>query len=228
MSSVRHPHRILEYAPSGRSYCKGRCKERIKQGQLRFGTKVQIEDNQGISWRCMKCITKNQVRNLFSVAKKEEGSEGLMTEFLTHPPAPSAGGDGPEDAVVEEFTQYVYAIRDDDIEEATQRLRYLNTHTMRKQEGNILKRKSAAVKADTHSLDHQAREDFAILDLLSLADVRALCEHHKLNSNGIKAALEGRLAVYYAMHPEVSKANLEKEKIGDTKKSKVSKESKVQ
>ena len=55
------------------------------------------------------------------------------------------------------------------------------------------KRKRAAQKSDTHDLDAQVKDDPSLLDLLTVADVRALCEHHKVSADGTKAELCDRL-----------------------------------
>jgi hypothetical protein len=48
-------------AVTGRASCKGKCKEPISQGQLRFGSSSNKSDMTGFHWRCLSCVTAKQV-----------------------------------------------------------------------------------------------------------------------------------------------------------------------
>ena len=82
-----HPHRILEYSPTGRSACRGKCKQQIGEGALRFGVKVEIHRGEdtwsSLSFRCMRCITHRQAVNFFSACDE---TKHTPKEFLTVPP----------------------------------------------------------------------------------------------------------------------------------------------
>lgn len=69
---MEHPHRLLEYAPTGRSTCHGHCKSKIGQGELRFGTKVVVQDHESVSWRCIDCVVRppdGATKSLFLTAR---------------------------------------------------------------------------------------------------------------------------------------------------------------
>jgi hypothetical protein len=60
---------------------------------------------QSITWRDLKCITKRQADNLIADAGKHKQD---VKAFLTIPPPPSSGGDGPEgcDLLVKQSERY--------------------------------------------------------------------------------------------------------------------------
>ncbi len=61
-------HRFLEYAISNRGSCHGHCKKPIEEGELRYGTKVHVQDHDSITWRCVDCVTHAQAENIRKAA----------------------------------------------------------------------------------------------------------------------------------------------------------------
>ena len=68
---------VLEQAKSGRSKCKGSCKQQILKGAARLGTLVEINGSSSYSWRCLSCITVKVAQNAGGEASAIEGFESL-------------------------------------------------------------------------------------------------------------------------------------------------------
>lgn len=68
---------LLEPAKSGRSKCKGSCKQQILKGAARLGTLVEINGSSSYSWRCLGCITVKVAQNAGGEASAIEGFESL-------------------------------------------------------------------------------------------------------------------------------------------------------
>jgi hypothetical protein len=196
-SAKDHPHRLLEYATTGLSSCKGKCKAPIKLGQLRYGTQVVVQEHRSMSWRCMGCITKKQADNFLADAE----AAGLPPqEYLTVPPPRDAGGDGPEPAVVDTFLQYLSALSAEDHSRSGMLLKELSHHREPQAEPDEKKAEKNAVNLDTHTLDHQLRTDIDLIHLFSHDDMKALCLHHHLAGEGTKPELEQALREFYSEH----------------------------
>ena len=54
----------VEPARSGRSKCKGKCKQSIEKGQLRLGSIGQFNGQETVYWRCLNCVTAKQLQNI--------------------------------------------------------------------------------------------------------------------------------------------------------------------
>jgi Poly(ADP-ribose) polymerase and DNA-Ligase Zn-finger region len=87
------PYR-LEYASTGRAGCKGKCKEKLAKGRLRFGTEVTIVDHPSWQYRCLRCVTARQVSNIHAFVQEETGSttdyQCLLSFVLGHNGHPSS------------------------------------------------------------------------------------------------------------------------------------------
>lgn len=180
----------------GRAHC-GACKDRIAKGVLRFGTKTEVQEHVGIAWRHLRCVTKRQASNLHNLARSTNNS---IDEFLVVPPSVHAGGDGPETEVVRLFLRYIAALESGDTQESTNLLTALNTHHKPPPPSENLQHEYAKDAMNTHELDIQAKQDFALLELMSVSDVRALCDHHGLSKEGTKFSLIRALESYYRTH----------------------------
>ena len=193
-----HPHRWFEYAPSERGHCSGKCKELIEQGQLRYGTKLHIQDHDSISYRCLACITHRQAENICSVAS----DQGLSVhKFLTVPPSDA---NGPSERVVAMFIEYLEALHLENQEVAEKLLAQLDQERKPEEEvkgkGNkkaTSNKKKRDSNVDLHELDAQIRDDQKMLKLFTVADLKSLCVHHDLATSGTKPSLQGRLEKFY-------------------------------
>ena len=71
---------LVEPAKSGRSTCKGNCKNLIAKDRLRFGS---ISQHNGYCyWRCLNCVTPAQLRNVENSVgslQNVDGFDGLTT-----------------------------------------------------------------------------------------------------------------------------------------------------
>lgn len=71
---------LVEPAKSGRSTCKGKCKNLIAKDRLRFGS---ISQHNGYCyWRCLNCVTPAQLRNVENSVgslQNVDGFDGLTT-----------------------------------------------------------------------------------------------------------------------------------------------------
>lgn len=61
------------YAPTARATCKGKCKEKIEKGALRFATSY----DQMTSYRCLNCVTDKQVENVVNELGGLDAVEGF-------------------------------------------------------------------------------------------------------------------------------------------------------
>jgi len=52
------------YAPTDRATCKGKCKEKIPKGSVRFATASDDGHHEMISYRCLACVTDLQIKNI--------------------------------------------------------------------------------------------------------------------------------------------------------------------
>ena len=57
---------IVQKAVSGRSACKGKCKQPIPLNTWRFGSKVASGNHHLTFWRCLGCVTPAQTRSFLS------------------------------------------------------------------------------------------------------------------------------------------------------------------
>lgn len=187
-----HPHRFLEYSPTNRTTCHGKCKKSIPLGHLRYGTKTHVMEHDSITWRCVACVTEQQARNFVASAAAEGKS---LRDFLTVPPSVAAGGDGPESGVVSTFVSYISALAAG--EDGSALLADLRKHHEVAAEDGVKKRKYISGEMDSHWLDEQASSDPAMLKLFSKPDLAALAEHHGLSANGKKPDILKRLQAHY-------------------------------
>jgi hypothetical protein len=174
------PHRILDYAPTSRLHCAGHCGKTIPEGNIRFGTMVEIMNHQSMSYRCVDCVTERQAVNLVRIA---EGQKQCVKEFLTLPPPPDAGGEGVEDVVADLFVRYVDALIAGDKGVIKNIQQQLHRHHRRVEGDRAVQ---VARHTDMHALDAQIRNDLDVMNLLTHDDLRALADHH-----GIKGPIDG-------------------------------------
>ena len=68
----------VESAKSGRSTCKGKCKAKIDQGALRFGSgKEAAWDGIQFYWRCSACMTTKVLDNMLASVAKLDDLDGF-------------------------------------------------------------------------------------------------------------------------------------------------------
>ena len=219
-----HPHRWLEYAPSDRTHCAGKCKKLIHHGykcdvsnvgleflmsfvrELRFGTKFRIQDHDSITWRCLGCVTHQQAENIRNVAAEHKQT---VHSFLTVPPVDAHG---PSEPVVATFIDYLEALHVQDETKTKELLEKLNR--VRKVDGeehdvpgdndncgdkNSPKKgkKRDKDEVDLHELDAQICDDPDMLKMFAVDDLRSLCVHHGLDDSGTASAMKDRLTDFY-------------------------------
>ena len=76
--SLKSPSHFVPHAESGRSSCKGKCKAKIEQGALRFGSgKDAAWDGTQWFWRCGACVTPTVCQNMINSCGSAEEIPGF-------------------------------------------------------------------------------------------------------------------------------------------------------
>lgn len=149
-----------------------------------------VKHHEGMSWRCMACVTHKQAENIRTDAANEKKS---VHDFITVPPTDS---NGPAEDVVTLFVEYLEALHLED----GKRIRVLRKQLQqsRKPVGSqSTSTKGRKRNADVHHLDAQLSEDISMVDLFVVADLNSLLEHHGLDVSGTKPQLVERLRRFY-------------------------------
>jgi hypothetical protein len=106
VTAVDQPRRCIEFSQTSRAACKG-CKNKIAQGQLRFGTLVTIQDSSSYQWRCLDCLTARQASNVLLVAAGDATDIKAYCKLIARREA--ADGSLPDT-----FAEFVSALASDD------------------------------------------------------------------------------------------------------------------
>ena len=146
-----------------------------------------VQDHESISWRCMKCVTHQQAKNVRNVAADEKKS---VHDFLTVP----LGIYGPPKDCVDLFVDYLEALHLEDKEKTEMLLGKLEEFKMededekkkKKAKKTVSKKRKKDEECDCHLIDEQIRDDITLLQLFSVGELRELLKHHKKDSEGTK------------------------------------------
>jgi hypothetical protein len=103
---VDQPRRCIEFSQTSRASCKG-CKNKIEQGQLRFGTLVTIQGSSSYQWRCLNCLTARQAANVLVVAAEDATDINAYCKSIARREA--ADGSLPDT-----FAEFVSSLASDD------------------------------------------------------------------------------------------------------------------
>lgn len=175
--------RLLEFSKSGRATCKGKCKESLEKGRLRFGTRTEIDGRPSYQYRCLACITKLQAKNLLD--------GGLDSGFL-------AFGEGLDDDLQALFKRYMTALGsgEDDAESLLQQLlkRAGEEKEEKEKEAKESKSKKQKTLRPINEIFEQGQSDG--FDSLRLDELKALLKQAKLPVSGNKTTLTERLATF--------------------------------
>ncbi len=120
---------------------------------------------------------------------------------MTPPPC-----SGPPPEVVDLFLRYMEALHEEDGVKTKKLLAELNSHRKAKDRAEQQKKaghgKKRGADVSIEELDRQIVEDLKLLKLFGSADLKSLCKHHGLDSNGTKPTLTNRLLDHYAAKRE--------------------------
>ena len=132
-------------------------------------------------------------------------------EFLTVPPPQSVGGDGPNWEVVVKFLELLKLLsKNDQVSEAEKKRRaaLLRELSAVHASSYAKSRKTAHKHVELHHIEEQLVEDPDMLKLLPVADVRALAEHHELETKDkTREAMLDELKPLYATKQSVAAAD---------------------
>lgn len=169
--------RLLEYSKSGRASCKGKCKESLEKGQLRFGTRTEIDGRTAYQFRCLGCITKQQAKNLLD--------GGLDSGFL-------AFGEGVEEDLQALFKKYIIALGNGE-DEAKTLLEQLVQKKLEEEASESKTKKQKTLRPIQEIFEQGQADGF---DSLRLDELKALVKKAKLPVTGNKTTLTERLNAF--------------------------------